>query len=168
MIAGAASLAQLFFMSTRTNAMAKNTSLTAILAQQKMEQLRALEWGFDALGLPSNDTSTNTAVVPETQNGGTGLSPSPPGTLNQNTVGWVDYVDKFGNSLGGGTSSPPTNTMYVRRWSVEPLPTNPNNTLVLQVMVTPMGNRAGNDLTTNVSRNPQEARLISVKTRKAS
>ena len=28
-----------------------------------------------------------------------------------------------------------SSTVYVRRWSVEPLPTNPNNTLILQVLV---------------------------------
>jgi type II secretory pathway pseudopilin PulG len=168
MIAGAASLAQLFVISTRTNGYAKNTSLTAFLAQQKMEQLRSLEWGFDVLGLPSTDTTSDTTVVPEAPTGGTGLSPSPSGTLSQNTVGWVDYFDKFGAPLGGASATPPGNTVYIRRWSVEPLPTNPNNTLVLQVMVTIANARNAVDTTTSVTRNNQEARMISVKTRKAS
>src|SRR2546430_7287552 len=77
MMAGVITLAQLFVMSTRTNVAAKSTSIAAVLAQQKMEQLRSLEWGFDALGLPNTDTTTNTAVVPMAANGGTGLSPSP-------------------------------------------------------------------------------------------
>lgn len=166
MIAGAASLAQLFWMSTRTNSAAKNTSFTALLAQQKMEQLRALEWGFDVLGLPSNDTTTDTTVVPETAGGGTGLSPSPPGTLNSNVTGWVDYLDKNGASLGGG-STIPNNASYVRRWSVEPLPTNPNNTLILQVFVMPR-TTTGTDSTTSVARDPQGARMMSIKTRKTS
>src|SRR5919201_2560351 len=76
MITAVVGLAQLFVMSTRTNVAAKSTSITAVLAQQKMEQLRSLEWGFDALGLPNTDTTTNTANVPMTNNG-TGLSPSP-------------------------------------------------------------------------------------------
>lgn len=168
MIAGVASLAQLFLVSTRNNAAAKSTSIAAMLAQQKMEQLRALEWGFDALGLPSTDTTTDTTVVPEGANGGTGLSPSPAGTLNNNTVGWVDYLDKYGTQLGGGTTTPPGSAAYIRRWSVEPLPTNPNNTLVLQVLVTPNGLRTGADTSTSVVRNNQEARFITVKTRKAS
>lgn len=171
MIAGAISLAQLFVMSTRSNVAAKSTSIAAVLAQQKMEQLRSLEWGFDALGLPNTDTTTNTAVVPMAANGGTGLSPSPTGggsPLKANVAGWVDYVDKYGNSLGGGTTTPPAGTSYIRRWSVEPLPTNPNNTIVLQVLVTPMGLRTADDTTDSVRRKDQEARIISVKTRKAS
>ncbi len=167
MIAGAASLAQLFVISTRTNTGARSTSMTSMLAQQKMEQLRALEWGFDTLGLPSNDTTTDTTTVPESPTGGTGLSPSPNNTLNTNTIGWVDYLDKYGTELGGG-GNPPPNTVYVRRWSVQPLPTNPNNTLVLQVLVAPRATRVDNDNSTSVVRNAQEARFITVKTRKAS
>ena len=83
-------------------------------------------------------------------------------------MGYVDYVDKFGTSLGGGATTAPAGTAYVRRWTVEPLPTNPNNTLILQVLVTPNGFRQAADQTVNNRRNMQEARLISVKTRKAS
>lgn len=169
MIAGAASLAQLFVVSTRTNTYAKSTSMTSMLAQQKLEQLRSLQWGFDSLGLPTTDTTTDTTVVPESATGGTGLSPSPAGTLNTNTIGWVDYLDKYGAELGGTALTPPANAIYIRRWSVEPLPTNPNNTLVLQVLVTPVGLRTANgDTSTSVVRNNQEARFITVKTRKAS
>ena len=176
MIAGAVALAQLFIMSTRSNVAAKSTSITAVLAEQKMEQLRSLEWGFDTLGLPNTDTTSDTAKVPMSNTGGTGLSPSPvftvtdgkTTTLSKNVIGWVDYVDKYGNSLGGGTETPPGATAYIRRWSVEPLPTNPNNTIVLQVLVTPMGLRNSDDTTGSVRRKDQEARIISVKTRKAS
>ena len=169
MMAGVITLAQLFVMSTRTNVAAKSTSIAAVLAQQKMEQLRSLEWGFDALGLPNTDTTTNTAVVPMAANGGTGLSPSPTGAgnpLKANVAGWVDYVDRYGNSLGGGTTTPPAGTSYIRRWSVEPLPTNPNNTIVIQVLVTRHRDRGEAD-GGSVLRLPDEARIISVKTRKA-
>lgn len=74
-------LAQLFAISTKTNVSAKSTTFTALLAQQKMEQLRGLTWGFDTLGLPLSDTTTNVTVVPETMTGGTGLSPSPANSL---------------------------------------------------------------------------------------
>ncbi len=159
------SLAQLFAISTRANAVAKNGTFTQILAEQKMEQLRALTWGFDTLGLPVSDTSTNTAVSPETQTGGTGLAPSPSNTLRTNTTGYVDYLDPNGRSLGGGTVLP-ANTAYIRRWYIEPLPTNPNNTLVIQVLVTRRQNRTDND-TTSVRRLPEEARLVTIKTRKS-
>ena len=115
-----------------------------MLAQQKMEQLRGLTWGFDVLGLPTTDTTTNLTVVPEAPAGGKGLSPSPEHSLGTNTEGYCDFVDKFGKPLGGGTTAP-AGTAYIRRWSVEPLPTNPNNTIVLQVLVTPLPGRNGVD-----------------------
>ena len=55
-------LAELFAISTRANDSARVTTFAAVLAQQKMEQLRALMWGFDALGLPISDTSTDLTV----------------------------------------------------------------------------------------------------------
>src|SRR5882672_1307620 len=74
------SLAQLFAMATRSNNIARNGTFTQILAEQKMEQLRSLTWGFDTLGLPVSDMATDLTVVPEKPTGGTGLSPSPSGT----------------------------------------------------------------------------------------
>ena len=58
MVTAVASLAQLFVLSTQRNTSSKNTTFAAVLAQQKMEQLRSLTWGFDSLGLPATDTST--------------------------------------------------------------------------------------------------------------
>src|SRR6478736_3180208 len=68
-------LAQLFVVSTNANSGAKSTTYAAVLAQQKMEQLRGLAWGFDTLGLPVTDISTDISVVPEQAIGGTGLAP---------------------------------------------------------------------------------------------
>lgn len=157
-------LAQLFVMSTNANHSAKTTTYTAILAQQKMEQLRGLAWGFDNLGLPITDISTNIAKVPEEPAGGTGLAPG--GSVGQNVTGYCDYVDMNGNSLGTGPA-PAAGTVYIRRWAVEPLPTDPNNTLVLQVLVTRLRNRGAADTAVGTARMPDEARIISVKTRKA-
>ena len=158
-------LAQLFAISVKNNSVARNGTFTQILAAQKMEQLRGLTWGFDTLGLPVSDTTTDTSVTPEAMTGGTGLAPSPNNTLQTNTAGYVDDLDANGTSLGGGTIVP-DNTAYIRRWFVEPLPTNPNNTLVLQVLVTKRRNRGTADAG-SVARAPEEARLITVKTRKA-
>ena len=160
------SLAQLFTISTRANTSARATTFAAVLAQQKMEQLRGLTGGFDSLGLPLTDTTTLISVVPEAATGGLGLTPSPSGTLSANVDGYCDYVDANGNVLGGGTT-PPGAAVFVRRWSVEPLPTNPNNTLVLQVLVARNRDRGTADTATGVTRLPDEARIISVKTRKA-
>lgn len=88
-----AALAELCAMATRTNRSARTTTYAVILAQQKMEQLRSLTWGFDAIGLPLTDTTTDTTVVPERDAGGTGLSLSPADALGRNTDGYVDYLD---------------------------------------------------------------------------
>jgi type II secretory pathway pseudopilin PulG len=172
MTVGVVSLAQLFALSTRANHSSKTTTFTVMLAQQKMEQLRGLIWGFDTMGLPISDVTTNSSVVPQaagcptsTSAGvGTGLSPSSAGTLSDNVSGWVDYLDINGCLLSGGATAP-NRTIYIRRWSVEPLPTNPNNTLILQVLVTRRTDRGEAD-NGNVTRLPEEARLMSIKTRK--
>lgn len=161
-----ASLAQLFAISTKANTSARATSYAAVLAAQKMEQLRGLTYGFDNLGLPITDTSTDVTAMPELLGGGRGLSPSPTTALQQNTDGYCDFLDANGTVLGGGTA-PPGSTAYIRRWSIEPLPTNPNNTIVLQVLVTRLRNRGTADATTDVKRLPDEARVVSLKTRKA-
>jgi type II secretory pathway pseudopilin PulG len=158
-------LAQLAAISTRANDSAKTTTFAAVLAQQKMEQLRGLTWGFDPLGAALSDTTTDLTVVPAVAAGGTGLGPSPEGALRQNTPGYCDFLGRNANSLGGGTT-PPAGAVYLRRWSVEPLPTDPNDTLVLQVLVTRLRNRGAADAA-GVTRLPDEARLVSVKTRKA-
>jgi type II secretory pathway pseudopilin PulG len=159
------SLAQLFAISTKTNAVAKNSTFATVLAEQKIEQLRGLTWGFDTLGLPITDSNTDTTVSPEVATGGKGLSPSPTNTLQAGTDGYVDYLDRNGASLGGGTAIP-ANAAYIRRWMIEPLPTNPNNTLIIQVLVTRRQDRGTADAG-SVRRLPEEARLITVKTRKS-
>ena len=159
------SLAQLFALSTRSNLGSRNTTYAAVLAQQKLEELRSLAWGFDQVGLPVSDLTTDTTVTPENPNTGTGLSPSADSTLQANTTGYVDYTDAFGNKLGGG-AVPPQNAIYTRRWSISPLPTNPNNTIVIQVLVTRLQDRGAADQGA-VRRLPEEARMITVKTRKA-
>lgn len=160
-----AALGQMFAISVANNTSARSGSYATVLAEQKMEQLRGLTWGFDTLGLPVTDSTTNTAAPVETPAGGTGLSPSPRGTLTSNTPGYVDYVDQFGNILGGGAAMP-AGAAYVRRWSIEPLPTS-LNTLVLHVLVTKRTNRGSADADGATRRLPDEARLVSARTRKA-
>ncbi len=160
-------VAQLFVIATDANRAAKQQTSATTLAEQKMEQLRGLTWGFDTsgLGLPISDTSTNLAVDPP-DNSGAGLNPSPPGTLDENTPGYCDFLDRNGTNLGGG-STMPRDTLYIRRWSVEPLPTNPNNTLILQVLVTTPVRESLRDHALAKRKAPGDAWLVSVKTRKA-
>ncbi len=157
-------LAQLFAIATTTNANARSSTITMILAEQKIEQLRALQYTFDRVGLPVQDTETDLAVYPPLATGGKGLSPHTDNTLQVNTDGYVDYLDHYGRTLGGGTVIP-ENTAFIRRWSVEPLPTNPNNVVILQVLVTRQRDRGLGDAG-SVTRGPNEARLMTIKSRK--
>jgi prepilin-type N-terminal cleavage/methylation domain-containing protein len=162
-------VAQLFAASTNANRVARTRTSTTAMAEQKMEQLRSLSWGFDleGQGLPVTDTTTNLAVYPH-QDNGTGLNPSPSDTLLQNTAGFVDYLDANGVWVGTGANATP-GAVYIRRWAIVPLPTNPNNTLVLQVLVTSAADEARLDLADlpRRPRQPGDALLVSVKTRKA-
>jgi prepilin-type N-terminal cleavage/methylation domain-containing protein len=162
-------VAQLFAASTNANRVAHHRTSTTAMAEQKMEQIRSLDWGFDlqGQGLPVTDTTTNLAEYPHRDNG-SGLNPSPADTLLTNTAGFVDYLDANGAWVGTG-AEPTAGAVYIRRWAIIPLPTNPNNTLVLQVLVTSVADEARLDLTDlpRRPRQPSDALLISVKTRKA-
>jgi len=134
LMTGLIAVAQMFVTSTNQNMDARRVTTTSVLAQQKIEQLRALAWGFDEFGLPVSDFSSDIAVTPPTSAGGVGLQASPDFSLFNSVAGYVDYLDAYGNWVGTGPT-PPANAIYVRRWSIDPLPTNPNNTLVFQVLV---------------------------------
>ena len=162
---GVLAMAQMFTVSTATNVSARNNTFATVLAEQKLEQLRALAWGFDVQGLPLSDFTTDTALETQSPVGGTGLQPSPPDSLRQNRLGYVDHVDAQGKIVGRD-EIPSDTAIYTRRWSIEPLPTNPNNTLILQVLVTRNRDRGQGDLG-NSARLRDEARVITVKTRKA-
>jgi type II secretory pathway pseudopilin PulG len=158
----------LFAATIKSTHSARNQTSTTTLAEQKMEQLRSLTWGFDSSGmnLPVSDTTTDLTVTPPT-NGGTGLNPSPTSSLDENTPGFVDYLDGRGQWLGTG-ATPSAAAKFIRRWSIQPLPTNPNNTLVLQVLVTTVQREALLDNPPLPRRRyGDDALIATVKTRKA-
>lgn len=166
-------VAQLFAVSALSTRMARDITSTTMLATQKMEQLRGLTWGFEIraggeLGPPISDTSTDLSIDPPTATG-PGLLPSPTGTLETNTAQYVDYLGADGLWIGTG-SAPPSGTVYIRRWSVQPLPTSPNDTLVLQVMATTLRQERQRQTRAAAGprgRLPADTWLVSVKTRKA-
>ena len=58
-------VAELFAAATDATVSAKEQTTTAILAGQKMEQLRGLAWGFEpGSGLPVSDTTTDLTLDP--------------------------------------------------------------------------------------------------------
>jgi len=157
----------LVMMTRRANLGATTAGIASILSLQKMEQLRSLAWGYDSAGLPIADTTSELAIVPLQGDGGPGLAPSPPDALKQNTEHYCDFVDERGRWLGGGPTPPP-GTVYVRRWEIAQLPSDPD-TLLFQVLVFRRRNfRTGSAEIAGQSarRLPDEARLITLKTRK--
>jgi prepilin-type N-terminal cleavage/methylation domain-containing protein len=110
------SLAQVIAVATRANATARMSALAALLAAQKLEQLRTLMWSFDAAG-----ASTGEIVAG--------------GALDRDVYGYVDRLD-----AGGRTVLDASTAAFVRRWSIAPLPAHPD-TLVLQVLVSSAAGR---------------------------
>jgi hypothetical protein len=157
-LAGAVgTLAQLAVVAAHANASARIATFSALLAAQKMEQLRALTWGIDASGQSISDLSTDVTVTPPAAHNGIGLTPSPGDALQRDTPGYCDFLDANGRWLAGG--APPSGAIYARRWSIDPLPSSPDDTLVLQVLVV---RRRTNS---TVFKRPDEARLTTVRTR---
>jgi prepilin-type N-terminal cleavage/methylation domain-containing protein len=132
--AAAASTAVLFAATTASTRHARNQTWSAMLAMDKMEQLRALAWRYGANGAPVSDMTTDLSVDPPSS-GGPGLATAGADVLERNATGYVDYLDGAGRWVGTGITAPPTAT-YLRRWSVEPLSPSLPDTLLLQVLVT--------------------------------
>ena len=146
MIVAVLSIARLTVISMRVNQDANAISLGVMLGQQKLEELRSLTWSDDRFAVP----------------------PSPARSLQRNTQGFCDFLDARGQPIATGTS-PPAGTAYVRRWAIDALPANPNDTVVLQVLVMRARDRgsADSDQADEAHRRyPGEVRLVTVKTRK--
>lgn len=179
------SVAKMFALSTEKNLAAKHQVSTTTMATQKMEQLRGLTFTYDAggMGLPVTDTTTNlTLCTPDTT--GHGLDPSPTSyidstthltrtstnlSIEQNVAGFVDYLDGRGNCVNAnGATTAPAGAVYTRRWSIQPLPTNPNNSLVFIVLVTPTAKENVRTVSADGrTRLVEDAMLVSLRTRKA-
>jgi hypothetical protein len=139
LVAIAAGTAQVIPVAMRATLEARWRTAATVLAAQKMEQLRSLTWRSDVVGSPPawqavSDTSTDLSADPP-GDGGAGLTPSPAGTLEANVPRYVDFLDGSGRWVGSHRSPPP-DAVYTRRWSIRPLERDPDNTVVLQVLVT--------------------------------
>ncbi len=137
LVVGVVGLAQLSLVGAKANAEAGRTTTAAILAQQKMEALRSTSWGSGA------------------------LAPSPVDALAMDRIGYVDYLDAGGRVLGDGTAPLPPDARYVRRWAIAPLPSDPVNGLILQVLVQPRVVKGGSGAPSG----PGRARIVSVRSR---
>jgi type II secretory pathway pseudopilin PulG len=139
---------------------ARRTTYAVLLAEQKVEELAALAYGFDAAGLPTTDVSSDTARAPTAPAGGTGLTPSG-ASLARDTSGFVDYVDGWGTRR----TSQADGGLFVRRWSLESPAGWADDGLVVQVYVSDRPARG--PVAVPGHRQPGEARLFTVRARLA-
>lgn len=166
LVAAAAGIAQLTMVAAQASDAARVRTATAMLAVQKMEQLRSLLWARDAGGGLLSDSSTDVSREPFTS-GGRGLLESDHGALERNVDGYVDYLDAAGRWIGCGTEPPPT-AVYLRRWLVLPLATDPDHTRVLVVLATTVKQeRARSGTGRPRQRLPDDTMLMSLRTRQA-
>jgi type II secretory pathway pseudopilin PulG len=111
-LAGAVvALAGLASVATRASTLARERSMAAILALQKIEAV-------------SQDVGSTPA--------------SPVNAWAVDTPGYVEYLDAHGDLITGG------GRVYVRRWSISPLPSDAN-LLAIQVAVAPCRTVGGAD-----------------------
>ena len=139
----AAGAAVLLSMAMQVNHQARTRTIATMAAARKMEQLRSLAWTHmsttaPAISMSVSDVTTDLSSDPATDDG-PGLLRSPPGTLTSNVDGYVDYLDANGQWIDRGATVPAT-AVYIRRWAVQPHPSDLDNLLVFDVVVGTRGN----------------------------
>jgi prepilin-type N-terminal cleavage/methylation domain-containing protein len=153
-------LAQLLGVAIRATQIARSRTATALLASQKIEQLRALAWEVHADGARVSDTTSDLSRDPPIASGW-GLQPTASSTLSGNVSGYVDFVDAGGRWVGTGTTVP-AGTAYVRRWAVLAPSDDPDDTRVFVVRAMPIADVLRQP---TPARSPEETVLVAIRTR---
>jgi type II secretory pathway pseudopilin PulG len=133
-------VAQLMAIAIETNRAAREQTSAVGLAASKMDQLVA-------------------AAVADG-------SPSPPGTLARSVAPYVDYLDEAGRVVGAG-ADPPGDAVFIRRWSIAPLPSDPDHAVALSVLVTTIRLERLRGAVPWQQRTGAEALLVSIRARQA-
>lgn len=97
-VTAVAGLAHLFAFSVRFTRDSGQFGVALVAAQDKLESLRSARFGYDFDGVAVTDPAVRV---------------SPPGTLADDTHGYVDWLDERGNILNGLDGA-----AYVRRWRI--------------------------------------------------
>jgi Tfp pilus assembly protein PilV len=122
LLAGAlVTLAHVVATGARQTTSMRRTIAAVVIAQSKLEELRALPWRFNAGGARLSSAA---------------LALSPPDSLIVDRAGWVETLDRFG--VASDARQP---QVYRRRWSIAEWAGDPD-TLVLQVCVFESSNTA--------------------------
>lgn len=145
---GFLAVAQLLAVASRVSQLSRAATMATGLAARQLEHLQSLSWGCAADGTTVGDVAM-----------------SPPGALEVNTAGFVDYLDDGGMAVGSGVS-PPAGAMFIRRWSVEPDDGRvPPWTILLRVVVLRREVSPARDLS-GTSAWVEAVRLVGVRTRR--
>ena len=104
LVTALAGLAQLLTLSLRSTQAAGVDGAALMVAQDKLEQLRALAFTYGPVGEPVTDA---------------GLAISPDLSLAEDTPGFVDFVDDEGRVMGA--DSEVRGALFTRRWRVVPI-----------------------------------------------
>lgn len=118
LVTALAGIAQLLALSVRTTYDAGSQAAALMAAQDKLEGLRSLALTYDPLGAPVTDA---------------GLAASANFTLDEDTDGFVDYVDRDGATVDtrvGGHGATLT-----RRWRITPIDPFVPEALAIEVCV---------------------------------
>ena len=114
LITALAGVAQLFALSLRFTRESAQFGAALVGAQDKLESLRALRFGYDDSGAALTDPR---------------LRPSPPSSLSENIAAYVDWLDAAGNVVNEAGAS------YARRWRITEIAVDDPAVIAIDVCV---------------------------------
>ncbi len=97
---------------------------TSEYCQDKLEQLLALSF---------SDSTSNTAIIPTSSTGGTGLVIGGSSNPASPSSGYIDYLDITGNILTTVGTAAPSGWYYIRVWSIAAGPAGATNSKLITV-----------------------------------
>lgn len=120
LVTALAGIAQLFVLSTHLTRQAGASGAALVAAQDRIESLRALAFGYDESGVSITDP---------------GLQPSPGSSLNEDTAPYVDWLDSAGQPVSRNVAA------LTRRWRVSTLASPPAIAIEVCVFTAPADHR---------------------------
>jgi type II secretory pathway pseudopilin PulG len=115
LITALAGVAQLMILGAQLTRQANASGQALVAAQDKIESLRGLAFGYDAAGGKQTDPI---------------LEPSPSTSLSENASPYVDWIDSSGSPVTAADGA-----TFVRRWRVDTLDETAPDAITIEVCV---------------------------------